>query len=105
GEVGGAEAISEADLEAAEAAQLEEELNSSTEGTDEETMEFAGEEENAEVSEEMADAIEAFDNDEDLEDASDDSNPLMAGEEETSEDDELPFYGEADEVDEEGETT
>ncbi len=57
-----------------------------------------------EISDEVAEAIEAFDNDEDLEQASDDQ--LFAdGDEESSEDEELPFLGEADDIDEEGETS
>lgn len=57
-----------------------------------------------EVSEELAEAIEAFDNDEDLDKASEDQ--LFTDEaDETSDDEELPFLGEADEVDEEGEAS
>ncbi|MFS4459906.1 SMC-Scp complex subunit ScpB [Bdellovibrio sp. HCB2-146] len=48
---------------------------------------------------ELQDAIEKFDNDEDMEVASDDS---LFSEEENSEDEELPFLGEADDIDEEG---
>lgn len=84
-------------LDAAEAAFNDDE------DTDE-TLEVAGTEDDGEISEELEDAIEAFDNDEDLEDASNDGSPLLA-DDESSEDDELPFYGEADDVDEEGETT
>lgn len=69
-----------------------------------ETMDVADSDDNTEVSDELADAIEAFDNDEDLEEASDDGEPMFA-DDDSSEDDELPFEGEADEVDEEGETT
>ncbi|WP_253715960.1 SMC-Scp complex subunit ScpB [Bdellovibrio bacteriovorus] len=100
-QVDGAEAATseeeslEQELAAAEAAMSDDE---------EETMEVAGNDDDGEVSEELADALEAFDNDEDLEDASDDSSPLLA-DDESSDDDELPFFGEADEIDEEGETT
>lgn len=59
----------------------------------------AGGEEN-----ELTEAIEAFDNDEDIHLSSNDQ--LFAeGEEDESTDEELPFLGEADDIDEEGETT
>lgn len=54
--------------------------------------------------EELAEAIEAFDNDEDLDEASHDQMSAD-GEDEASEDDELPFLGEADDIDEESETS
>lgn len=97
-----------ADSEVAEGAELEGDVEdnelSATEGDqEEETMEFA-ENDDEEVSEEMSNAIEAFENDEDLDMASDDSSPFSE-DAETSEDDELPFFGEADEVDEEGESS
>ncbi len=58
----------------------------------------------SEVSDEMVEAIESFDNDEDLDEASNDQ--LFAdSEEESSEEDELPFLGEADDIDEEGSTS
>lgn len=64
----------------------------------------SAEEGTEEISDEVAEAIEAFDNDEDLDQASDDQ--LFAdGDEESSEDEELPFLGEADDIDEEGETS
>lgn len=108
----GAEAVTseeeslEQELAAAEAAMSDDEetQDDSNEGVEEETMEVAGNDDDGEVSEELADAIEAFDNDEDLEEASDDGSPLLA-DDESSDDDELPFFGEADEIDEEGETT
>lgn len=69
------------------------------------SAEAAGTEEGTEeISDEVTEAIEAFDNDEDLEQASDDQ--LFAdNDEESSEDEELPFLGEADDIDEEGETS
>lgn len=57
----------------------------------------------AEESEALTEAEEAFDNDEDLDEASDDQLFADSDEEEESEEDELPFLGEADEVDDEGE--
>ncbi|WP_413613481.1 SMC-Scp complex subunit ScpB [Bdellovibrio sp. HCB-110] len=67
-----------------------------------ESMEASESEEgDEETSEEMTEAVEAFDNDEDVEGASDDQ--LFAdSDEESSEDEELPFLGEADDIDEEG---
>ncbi|MNK08117.1 Segregation and condensation protein B [compost metagenome] len=56
-----------------------------------------------EESDEVAEAVEAFENDEDLEEASDDQ--LFADADEDSEDDELPFLGEADDIDGEGDAT
>lgn len=57
----------------------------------------------AEEAEALTEAEEAFDNDEDLDEASDDQLFADSDEEEESEEDELPFLGEADEVDDEGE--
>ncbi len=57
----------------------------------------------AEESEALAEAEEAFENDDDLDEASDDQLFADSDEEEESEEDELPFLGEADEVDDEGE--
>ncbi|QDK37786.1 SMC-Scp complex subunit ScpB [Bdellovibrio sp. NC01] len=65
---------------------------------DEIENEIMGGEEN-----ELTDAVEAFDNDEDIHVASDDQ--LFADGEEESEDDELPFLGEADDIDEESESS
>lgn len=62
------------------------------------------EETEVEESSELAEAIEAFDTDEDIEEASDDQ--LFAdSDDESSEDEELPFLGEADDIDEEGEAS
>lgn len=70
-----------------------------------ESMEMAESEEgDEESSEEMMEAVEAFENDEDLDEASDDQ--LFAdSDDESSEDEELPFLGEADDIDEEGEAS
>jgi segregation and condensation protein B len=57
----------------------------------------------AELENELTAAEEAFDNDEDIEMASDDQVYADNEEGESSEEDELPFYGEADEIDGEGE--
>ncbi|MDG0816626.1 SMC-Scp complex subunit ScpB [Bdellovibrio svalbardensis] len=82
--------------------------NESGENSNEESMEasddggdVAGDQALEEDSEEneLTDAIEAFDNDEDMHLASDDQ--LFADGEEEDSDDELPFLGEADDIDEE----
>ena len=53
---------------------------------------------------ELEEAVVAFDNDEDLDEASDDQ--LFAdSDDESSEEEELPFLGEADDIDEEGEAS
>ncbi len=57
----------------------------------------------AELENELTAAEEAFDNDEDIEMASDDQLFADSEEGESSDEDELPFYGEADEIDGEGE--
>ncbi|WP_413557026.1 SMC-Scp complex subunit ScpB [Bdellovibrio sp. HCB209] len=57
----------------------------------------------AELENELTAAEEAFDNDDDIEMASDDQMYADNEEEESSDEDELPFYGEADEIDGEGE--
>lgn len=61
----------------------------------------------SEVIDEVAEAIEAFEADEDLDEASDDQ--LMAENDESMDeetgDDELPFLGEADDIDEEGDAS
>ncbi|WP_413574484.1 SMC-Scp complex subunit ScpB [Bdellovibrio sp. HCB290] len=57
----------------------------------------------AELENELTAAEEAFDNDDDIEMASDDQMHADGEEGESSEEDELPFYGEADEIDGEGE--
>ncbi|HEX7673400.1 MAG TPA: SMC-Scp complex subunit ScpB [Bdellovibrio sp.] len=81
-----------------------EQLDNENTGDSEDSLEAASESEGDGGEEnELTDAIEAFDNDEDTEMASDDQ--LFADSEEESEDDELPFYGEADDIDEEGETS
>lgn len=56
-----------------------------------------------ETSDELTAALDAFDNDEDLEGASDDRSVSVQSED--SEEDELPFLGEADDIDEEGGTS
>lgn len=63
-----------------------------------EEADMPGEEDEA-----LAEAAEAFDNDEDLDQASDDQLFADNDEEEEAVEDELPFLGEADEVDDEGE--
>lgn len=80
-------------------AEASEEITESTE----ESMRASSEEELAEeeMSEELAEAVEAFDADEDLEDASEDQR-FADNDDESSEDEELPFLGEADDIDEEG---
>ncbi|MBO9665212.1 MAG: SMC-Scp complex subunit ScpB [Bdellovibrio sp.] len=79
--------------EATESTEGADELSASSELSEEEQLEN-----------ELTEAEEAFDNDEDVEMASDDQ--LFADtDEESSEEDELPFYGEADEIDGEGEAT
>ena len=76
------------------------ETTESTEGA--EVLEAASEDEILEN--ELTEAEEAFDNDEDVEMASDDQ--LFAdNDEESSEEDELPFLGEADDIDGEGEAS
>ena len=65
----------------------------------------ASADESGEVSDELAQAIESFDNDEDLDEVSDDQLYADNDEEESSEDDELPFLGEADDIDGEGEAS
>lgn len=76
------------------------EATESTEGS--EALEAASEDEILEN--ELTEAEEAFDNDEDVEMASDDQ--LFAdNDEESSEEDELPFLGEADDIDGEGEAS
>lgn len=85
----------------------------SAEGTEEgasEGMQASGEEMSEEmestdeVDSELEEAVVAFDNDEDLDEASDDS--LFASEESSDEEEEeLPFLGEADDIDEEGEAS
>ncbi|WP_374028670.1 SMC-Scp complex subunit ScpB [Bdellovibrio bacteriovorus] len=86
------------------------EISESAEGVEEgEGLEAAeadlsDDEMSEEMSDEMTEAIEDFDNDEDLEEASDDQ--LFAdGDEESSDEEELPFLGEADDIDEEGEAS
>lgn len=82
------ESTNEEGVAADESSENSEEVMEASEGDDE-------------SSEEMMEAVEAFENDEDLEEASDDQ--LFAdSDEESSEDDELPFLGEADDIDEEG---
>lgn len=79
------------------------------EGSSEEMMAKNSEENEAisEIIDEVAEAIEAFENDEDMDEASDDQ--LLADNDESSDeeigDDELPFLGEADDIDEEGEAS
>jgi segregation and condensation protein B len=80
--------------ESSDEEQLEQEL-SAAESADEETEE-------TEENDELHDAIANFDNDEDMEVASDDS--LFSAEDASDEDEELPFLGEADDIDEEGST-
>lgn len=84
----------------------------SEEGQGEESLQASAEEvgensdlEEIEVSEELAEAIESFDNDEDLEEASDDQLYADNDEDESSDDEELPFLGEADDIDSEGEAS
>lgn len=94
----------EGELLAAEAS--DEDSESDDDETSEETdMEMADSEESDEDSEEndeLHEAIANFDNDEDMEVASDDS--LFSAEDDSDEDEELPFLGEADDIDEEGST-
>lgn len=89
------EAGSEETMEASENANSDESEETLEAGSE---NEMDGGEEN-----ELTDAIEAFDNDEDTDMASDDQ--LFADSEEESSDEELPFFGEADDIDEEGETS
>lgn len=83
--------------ESLEASEESTEGEMSAEGSTEESMD-------GEESDELEEAIAAFDQDEDLDEASDDQ--LFAdSDEEESEEDELPFLGEADDIDEEGNTS
>jgi segregation and condensation protein B len=77
--------------------QLEGELLAA-EASDEDSDSEADEE--TEENDELHEAIANFDNDEDMEVASDDS--LFSAEDDSDEDEELPFLGEADDIDEEG---
>ncbi|MFM6929549.1 MAG: SMC-Scp complex subunit ScpB [Bdellovibrio sp.] len=77
------------------------EASESTEGA--ETLEAASEDQVLEN--ELTEAEEAFDNDEDAEMASDDQLFANNDGEESSEEDELPFLGEADDIDGEGEAS
>ncbi|MNL42901.1 hypothetical protein D3C87_1653880 [compost metagenome] len=93
-----------APVESQEAGSEEESAEASEETSEEMTeegMEMMSEE-SLEGSEddELQDAIEKFDNDEDMEVASDDS--LFSEEENSEDEEELPFLGEADDIDEEG---
>jgi segregation and condensation protein B len=91
----------EQELSAAEAADND---SDDSEESDETDMEMAdseeGSEDGAEENDELHEAIANFDNDEDMEVASDDS--LFSAEDASDEDEELPFLGEADDIDEEG---
>lgn len=92
-----------ASAEASEGDSVEEALIAEAAAENEE-MSTDGETEDGEVSEELAEALESFDNDEDMDEASDDQ--LFAdSDEESAEDEELPFLGEADDIDEEGDAT
>lgn len=89
------EGMTDAEVEEAtqEAEMLAEEADMLTEEADEQSSEEAL----------MTEAEEAFDNDDDLDQASDDQLFADSDEEDESVEDELPFLGEADEVDDEGE--
>lgn len=63
------------------------------------------EESTVEVDSELEEAVLAFDQDEDLEEASDDQMFADSDDDSSDEDDELPFLGEADDIDEEGEAS
>ncbi|XGC82466.1 SMC-Scp complex subunit ScpB [Bdellovibrio bacteriovorus] len=86
------------------------EAGSASENSEEMMMASEGEM-SEELSDEMAEAIEDFDNDEDLDEASDDQlladaeSDVDSDDEESSDEDELPFLGEADDIDEEGEAS
>lgn len=76
------------------------------EGANEAEAEFDANEESDEMSDELAEAVEAFDSDDDLDEASDDQMLADAdSDEDDSADDELPFEGEADDIDEDGEAS
>lgn len=79
------------DETAAESDETDMEMADSEEGSDEQETE---------ENDELHEAIANFDNDEDMEVASDDS--LFSAEDDSDEDEELPFLGEADDIDEEG---
>ncbi|KHD88899.1 MAG: hypothetical protein OM95_06415 [Bdellovibrio sp. ArHS] len=92
---GSADASAEA---ASEGDSVEEALLAEEAAESEEMME------EGEVSKELTEAIESFDNDTDMDEASDDQ--LFAdSDEESAEDEELPFLGEADDIDEEGDAS
>lgn len=83
---------SEESLEASSESESESDFESETEGLVEE-------------SDELEEAVVAFDNDEDLDDASDDQLFADTESEESSDENELPFLGEADDIDSEGEAS
>lgn len=95
-EEGSEEQSDEQSEEISEEQELENELQAA-EASDED---FDSESEVSEDNDELQEAIANFDNDEDMEVASDDS--LFSAEDDSDEDEELPFLGEADDIDEEG---
>lgn len=79
----------------------------SAEGSEETAMEALeeGMESTGEDDSDLEEAIVAFDNDEDQDEASDDQLFADSDDESSDEDEELPFLGEADDIDEEGEAS
>lgn len=79
----------------------------SAEGSEETAMEASEEdmESTGGDDSDLKDAIVAFDNDEDQDEASDDQLFADSDDESSDEDEELPFLGEADDIDEEGEAS
>lgn len=99
----------EISMEAAEEAESENDGEPTTEMSADNETEFESESESeSDNSDELEEAIAAFDSDEDEENASDDmmyAENADEEEDESSEIDELPFLGEADDIDEDGEAS
>ncbi len=99
----------EISMEAAEEAESENDGEPTTEMSADNETEFESESESeSDNSDELEEAIAAFDSDEDEENASDDMMYVENADEEedeSSEIDELPFLGEADDIDEDGEAS